>query len=224
MRFLWLRHCDFTAVSAEKLATSKLWLPIASDLQLRLRGSLSWNLGTAPPPQVLSTTLRCKPIYSLRSTRFSMIFHTHVAESSRNPSISSTQECAASADSVELSSSGPLRFLSLGLAAVAAADDDGAISAIFFASRLALLATKRSCSFALTNANVVFLHVFCDGWRDFCVVFGQTLYFTRLLLYTHPVYEHRHTHTHTGIPPAFFPWYGLPTSFEQMLHRFMIMG
>ena len=47
---IFLAQCDFcdcdTAILLrflrEKLATSKLWLPIASDLWLRLRGSLSW--------------------------------------------------------------------------------------------------------------------------------------------------------------------------------------
>ena len=73
---IFLAQCDFcdcdTAIFLrflrEKLATSKLWLPIASDLWLRLRGSLS--LGATellrpcwPPPPYPLTSTRLWPIF-----------------------------------------------------------------------------------------------------------------------------------------------------------------
>ena len=68
-----LAQCDFydcdTAISLrEKLATSRLWVPIASDLWLRLRGSLRFQC--ALWPQIITNEKLFWSNYFLKNTKF----------------------------------------------------------------------------------------------------------------------------------------------------------
>ena len=129
-----------------------------------------------------------RSIHSLQSTRFSMSFHSHGAESLRNPS-TSTGEAAASTDSVELSSSGPLRFWAWAL--LPRPQMMGGHARHLAGQSLGLAGdVPLSRWLALTSAKVVFLHDFYDRWIDFCVLLGHLVLYKVATKFKGPLSEH----------------------------------